>query len=108
MPGRLMSIRTTSGNSPGISLRAVSALANSPTSLKPAARLINADRLLRIPSSSSTMATLICIKTSIWKIHPEFHARSAARLAGEAEGAADGGGAAAHVFQAVTLAIGDG
>src|ERR1035437_2771104 len=61
MPGRLMSIITTSGRFFGISLSAVSPLANSPVSLKPGARLISADRLLRMPSSSSTMAIFICM-----------------------------------------------
>ncbi len=56
-----MSINTTSGSSLGISFNAVAPLANSPTSLKPGARLMSVERLLRMPSSSSTMATLICI-----------------------------------------------
>src|ERR1051326_8531320 len=59
MPGRLMSIRTTSGGSLGSAARASSALACWLRQRKPSARLITRASVPRNWSLSSTMETVI-------------------------------------------------
>src|SRR5258708_28437307 len=82
MPGRLMSIKTTSGFICGKSFNASSAFAYWLTQQKPSARLSTRTRVSRNLSLSSTMETVMGINLFFAERNFQAHDRSAVRATG--------------------------
>src|ERR1700753_3901689 len=99
MPGRLMSMSTTSGLSFGSDSSAASALGYWLRQRKPSSRLMSFASVVRNCSLSSTMDTEVPISFNILDGHSQAHQRAAAGRVGDRKTAADIFHSFVHVAQ---------